>query len=360
MARPDDARTVPILVGLNAVVVAVTDDEPRILTVRRPLEISGALGEASLAHPTQDHAPDSPSWSRSMGEGIPFGPLDPASDRTLELGLRRWVSEQTGLELGYLEQLYTFGDRYRGVASGERVLSVAYLALARQRAVHGTGAPRWSHLYEYFPWEDWRAGRPGLLDGRIIPGLTAWINSAPNAALDRRRERAEICFGLGGAPWDRNRVLDRYELLYEARLIPEAERDDAASVAAGEVGEKTAMADLGRPMALDHRRIAATALERLRGKISYRPVAFELLPEAFTLLQLQRVVEALAGEPLHKQNFRRLVEQSRLVERTGGIETRTGGRPAELFCFRREVLRERPAPGVGLPRRRLATDGKSH
>jgi hypothetical protein len=102
-------------------------------------------------------------------------------------------------------------------------------------------------------------------------------------------------------------------------------------------------------MVLDHRRIVATALGRLRGKLKYRPLVFELLPPFFTLLQLQRVVEALAGIRLHKQNFRRLVETAGLVEGTGRVDTRTGGRPAELFAFRREVLRERPAPGVGLP-----------
>ncbi len=88
---------------------------------------------------------------------------------------------------------------------------------------------------------------------------------------------------------------------------------------------------------------------RIRAKIRYRPVIFELMPEHFTLLQLQRAVEALAGVRLHKQNFRRLVEQGGLVEGTGRHAARTGGRPAELFRFRREVLLERPAPGVGLP-----------
>ena len=76
---------------------------------------------------------------------------------------------------------------------------------------------------------------------------------------------------------------------------------------------------------------------------------FELLPETFTLLQLQRTVETLAGVRLHKQNFRRLVERGALVEGTGRVEPATGGRPAELFRFRREVQHERPAPGVGLP-----------
>jgi hypothetical protein len=93
----------------------------------------------------------------------------------------------------------------------------------------------------------------------------------------------------------------------------------------------------------------ATALGRLRGKIRYRPVVFELLPPTFTLLQLQRTVEALAGVPLHKGNFRRLVEKGGLVEGTGRHDDATGGRPAEIFRFRRDVLRERPAPGVGLP-----------
>jgi hypothetical protein len=102
-------------------------------------------------------------------------------------------------------------------------------------------------------------------------------------------------------------------------------------------------------MALDHRRILATALGRLRGKIKYRPVVFELLPSVFTLWQLQRVVESLAGKPLHKQNFRRLLERGGLVEGTGQYDLSTGGRPAELFRFRRDVLRERSAPGVGLP-----------
>ena len=113
-------------------------------------------------------------------------------------------------------------------------------------------------------------------------------------------------------------------------------------------------ANFGEPMAFDHRRILATAIGRLRGKIKYRPVVFELVAPRFTLLELQRTVEALAGVRLHKQNFRRLVEHGGFVERTGNWESKTGGRPAELFRFRRQVVRERLAPGVGLPRLRAA------
>ena len=154
---------------------------------------------------------------------------------------------------------------------------------------------------------------------------------------------------MGGAPWVAERVLDRYELIYEIGLAIEAERDRRmrGSHADGPSGRSHDHA-LGQPMTFDHRRILATALGRLRGKLKYRPVVFELLPETFTLLQLQRVVEALAGFALHKQNLRRLVESGGLVEGTGRVDVETGGRPAELFRFRREVLRERPAPGVGI------------
>ncbi len=140
-------------------------------------------------------------------------------------------------------------------------------------------------------------------------------------------------------------MLERYELLYEAHLIEEARRDGGES----EEPQSAEPSWSGQIAALDHRRILASALGRLRGKLKYRPVVFELLPPRFTLFQLQRVVEALSGVRLHKQNFRRLVESGGLVEGTGRQTEKTGGRPAELFVFRREVLRERPAPGVGLP-----------
>jgi hypothetical protein len=110
----------------------------------------------------------------------------------------------------------------------------------------------------------------------------------------------------------------------------------------------------GQRMAHDHRRILATGVARLRAKIKYRPVVFELMPPSFTLLQLQRAVEALAGRPLHKQNFRRLIDQQGLVEETGEVAAATGGRPAKLFRFRREVLLERAVAGTKLPLSRSA------
>ena len=73
------------------------------------------------------------------------------------------------------------------------------------------------------------------------------------------------------------------------------------------------------------------------------------MPDMFTLLQLQRCVEALAGKLVHKPNFRRLIEQQELVEDTGETSQETGGRPAKLFRFRRAVLAERAIAGTKLP-----------
>ncbi|HVF35937.1 MAG TPA: NAD regulator, partial [Candidatus Saccharimonadia bacterium] len=165
----------------------------------------------------------------------------------------------------------------------------------------------------------------------------------------RRRERVDLTFGLDGAPWDPERTLERYELLWETGLVAESgllKRSTRRRVAAPGEPERSSDPPSGLPLARDHRRMLATALGRVRGKLKYRPVVFELLPAEFTLLQLQRTVEALAGARLHKQNFRRLVETAGLVERTGRFDHATRGRPAELFRFRHEVFRERPAPGV--------------
>lgn len=300
-----------VSIGLSAAILSVEGEQPSVLVV---------------AH-------------EDVADALPFGPFDPGEHRTLESGLRKWVGEQTRFELGYTEQLYTFGDKGRHLsAAGEgRVVSVGYLALTRKG--HETRETQWRGWYRYFPWEDWRDKKPAMIDGVILPALKKFVKDAPSADMaELRRERVNLCFG---ATWDEERVLERYELLYEAGLVEEFHRDN---------GRKGG--GLGTPMLFDHRRILATAIARLRGKLKYRPVVFELMAPTFTLLELQRAVEALAGLRLHKQNFRRLVAEQGLVEGTGKFSAPARGRPAELFRFRREVLRERPAPGVRLGSRR--------
>ena len=318
-------------IGLSAVIVAASEHEPRVLTIRHSGRETG----------------------RGLAEALPAGPLE-AEHRTLELGLRSWVERQTGQSLGYVEQLYTFGDRDRLVGAtveANPALTVAYLALVREMrpgaSTPGSAEAVWQSWYRYFPWEDWREGRPAMLEA-IEADLVQWAAVAPNEAEARLREvRIQVAFGLQTGAWNEELVLERYELLYEAGLVFEAARDRGAAM--------DEAAGAGVAMAVDHRRILATAVGRLRGKIKYRPVVFELMPPAFTLSQLQKTVEALSGVRLHKQNFRRLVEQQGLVEETGDITAATGGRPARLVRFRREVLLERPAPGLRLRASRRAS-----
>ncbi len=327
MSETDPPAPAP-QVGLAAVILAATLDEPRVLTV----PVAGQ--------------------PEGRGEGLPAGPLEPAHP-TLERGLRAWVERQTGQSLGYVEQLYTFGDRNRRPGDAGRraqgqgsqhALSVAYLALVREARPAADSA--WQSWYRYFPYEDRRAGRPAALDV-LTARLEAWAETAPDPEERRRRsDRIGLTFGAAGSGWNEERVLERYELLFEAGLVPEAGAQEK------DTDKKDPCTLAGHAMAFDHRRMLATALGRLRGKIKYRPVVFELMPPAFTLGQLQRVVEALSGILLHKQNFRRLVAQQGLVEETESVTAETGGRPARLMRFRREVLLERPAPGLRLPSNR--------
>jgi hypothetical protein len=296
---------------LIAVLAAVTAGVPRVLT----------LGDGSV---------------------LPSGPLSP-EHRSLQAGLRAWVERQTHHPLGYVEQLYTFADNDRNAEHGSygRAISISYLGLTREQP-NQDAAASWRDWYRYFPWEDRREAGPE--NQPIAKALRAWARAAGNA-LERkaRQQRSAIAFGFEGRRWNEEMVLQRYELLYEAGLVAEATRDGIASH--GQAGGLR----LGQPMRQDHRRILATGIARLRAKITYRPVVFELMPPQFTLLDLQRSVEALAGRPLHKQNFRRLVEQQELVEETGLMADATGGRPAKLFRFRADVLQERAYAGTKPP-----------
>ena len=311
--KQDSVRPVAALSAeLIAVLVAVTDGEPRVLTLQQ-------------------------------AAALPSGPFA-ATDRSLQASLRAWVEQQTGHSLGYVEQLYTFADRDRTGAEGDPcagpMIGISYLGLTREARVSGYAAS-WQGWYRYFPWEDQRSG-PDATRTALSGLLRDWAEDAvTKAERANRRQRVALTFGTTLAPgdaeaWNEELVLQRYELLFEAGLVPEA----------GHTGDAP---PAGAAMLHDHRRILATAIARLRAKIKYRPVVFELVPDDFTLLQLQRVFEAVAGRLLHKQNFRRLIGQQGLVEETGALATDTGGRPAKLYRFKRAVLQERAISGTKLP-----------
>jgi 8-oxo-dGTP diphosphatase len=88
-------------------------------------------------------------------------------------------------------------------------------------------------------------------------------------------------------------------------------------------------------LAFDHAEILATAIKRIRGKLEYAPLGFELLPERFTLRQLQEVHETILDKSLNKDSFRRKVLASGMIKATGKLETGKDFRPAELYTFQR-------------------------
>lgn len=306
-------RSRAVSADLIAVVIAVTNGGPRVLTI----------GQANA---------------------LPSGPFE-LGHRSLQSGLRAWVERQTGHSLGYIEQLYTFADRDRiGDEPVQRVISISYLGLTREEQADGQTMHSWRSWYDYFPWEDHRAGVPAILPDILVPRLRAWADEASDPDIRHHRwQRAAIAFGLDGRVWNEELALQRYELLYEAELVAEAKPGNIAS----------APSIAGLAMIADHRRILATGIARLRTKIKYRPVVFELMPPTFTLLQLQRTVEALAGRLVHKPNFRRLIEEQDLIEETGETMSDTGGRPAKRFRFRQAVLAERTVAGTKLPLSRV-------
>src|SRR3984957_7467967 len=182
-----------IAADLIAVLVAVTSGEPRVLTIQNQ-------------------------------RALPSGPFELAH-RSLQSGLRAWVERQTRLPLGYVEQLYTFADQDRAGAAAQHAISISYLGLTREQPGFDEHGASWRGWYDYFPWEDHRVDPPSLIEKTLRPGLKAWVSAAPDRETQRiRRHRVAMLYGFEEHPWNEELVLQRYELLYEARLIPEALR----------------------------------------------------------------------------------------------------------------------------------------
>ena len=338
-----------------AVLIAITDHIARVLTV-------------------------------DQGKLLPNGPLMPLH-RSLQAGVRQWVEEQTQQPLGYLEQLYTFVDTNRRNKEGHALVYVSYLGLVQEsQTVQLQSQALWRDWYEYFPWENHQSGAPDIIERIIVPALFAWAKTASNqAAQYRRQQRICLCWGASaklvheqkgspitdekynkladrhydydsdGIEWVAEHVLLRYEMLYEAGLIPESPSYPPSylqSILESNIVPVDWSQQIGIPMYYDHRRVIATAISRLRAKIAYQPLIFGLMPDVFTLSQLQRSVEALSGVPLHKQNFRRLLDAQNLVMPTGDSSSAQRGRPAKLYRFRHDIELQSLLMDSKLPKRK--------
>ena len=319
--------------------------------------------------------------------GVPYHGLDAwpggfmewnADQDTRQAAIRE-LREETGVEAPeFVEALGSYSRNgrdprqfagYRDQATGEwiargaRVTTAAYLMLTRDP--HGASAPagaddaaraHWADVYDYLPWEDLRdEGRLARLR-RVVEALDGWAHTAPDGV-----ERVRELFGL--REWNEERTAERWALLMEAGLVPEARRDRWGTVQA-----RAEDGLFGREMAFDHRQILADALGRVRGKIKYTPAALMALtgPEA-TLDELQAACEAIAGRPLHRSNFRRAVAPAehgksrapRIVARTGTRRPRQGRGPGvapELYRFLPEAMRARLDTSIRFPWLHLAPE----
>lgn len=264
---------------------------------------------------------------------LPWGRYNPQNHKTMEQGLRHWVNEQTDLELNYVEQLYTFGDqgRFSYGNPNRHILTTGYIASVAYDSINDVSVT-WNSIYDHFPWEDFRNDRPAIIDQFIVPNLLEWSDS------QETKDRIIACFGTPQDIWNDETVLERFELMYEANLVFEAIRDANENMdAVTYVRSKETKLPTGRYMQYDHRRILATALGKMRSNIKYRPVIFQLMPQVFTLFDLQKATEAILGYKLHKQNFRRYVEREKLAIPAGGMRNQPSGRPAKLYCYNKSL-----------------------
>lgn len=117
---------------------------------------------------------------------------------------------------------------------------------------------------------------------------------------------------------------------------------DAVRHAPGRETSETAwfsMFDLP-PLAFDHHEILEYALTRLRYKLEYTAVGFQLLPDVFTLTELQKAYEIILQEKLDKRNFRRKILSAAILEETGQKRQEGEGRPAMLYKYREDAVAE--------------------
>lgn len=190
------------------------------------------------------------------------------------------------------------------------------------------------------------AGRHALPGGFV--GIDEALDAAAARVLHEKaggaRAHLEQLYTFGAVERDpRMRIITvaYLALLTEAAFAEALARAPAlhpGTIAASSAGEGPvtvhAIDGAALPLAFDHAEIVALALRRLRGKLDTSAVGFSLLPELFTLRQLQDVHEAILGTRLNKPAFRRRMLDRGWLEPTGRFETGTSYRPAELYRFR--------------------------
>lgn len=192
-----------------------------------------------------------------------------------------------------------------------------------------------------------RGGHPYLGKWAIPGGFVEMDESLEQAAARELKEETDLSdiymeqlFTFGDVGRDpRMRVISvAYMALVPKDKLHPVAGDDAAkvrwfTVKTAEDGSLVLLTDemtlTEADIAFDHEKVIKTALQRLKNKVEYTDIAFELAGEEFTLTQLQSIYEAVLGRKLHKSNFRRSIADR--VEKTGEKETKSSNRPSCLY-----------------------------
>lgn len=222
-------------------------------------------------------------------------------DESLNDGVYRKLKEETNIENVYFEQLYTFGDVNRDPRM--RIISTSYMALVNNKDLK-------SKMNE---------------DAEDI----AWFSVKKESLGSKKISCSEIHYNYRLSLFNIERNIEiKYDLI-EKTKIKAFDR---------EVIYEYKKCDHKEDLAFDHLKIIDYALERMKNKVQYTAIAFSLLPELFTLTELQQVYEILLGRELIKSNFRRWV--SKIVEETDKTKKEGAHRPSRLFKLRKEAIME--------------------
>ena len=234
---------------------------------------------------------------------LPGTPFDPQKGQGFEACLRDWASIHTAAKITKVMQA--------GASVRDGGIRICLLALVADRNAFMPRGAHWTPLAHIFPWEMRLEGEPPALARVLRPALASWAGAADKA---RRRQSLAQLFGDGQHDWQPQWAGARYDLLYEAALVPEALRDRSG----GAISVRARHAEVyGQVMAGDDRAILAGALSLLREKLAHTALMCALSPHPFTLGSMQKTVQAVIGQPLHTQNFRRDLMRSGLIVATG-------------------------------------------
>ncbi|MGL4656075.1 MAG: NUDIX hydrolase [Sarcina sp.] len=218
-------------------------------------------------------------------------------DESLQDGVQRKIKEEIGIDDIYFEQLYTWGDVNRDPRM--RIISTSYMALVNNKQ----------------------------LKDDIETDNIAWFSVKKESKGKEKISNEEIHYNYRVSLINEERNINiKYDLVEKIKMRA-FDRD---------VSYEYKSIEGDNALAFDHLKIIDYALERMKNKAQYTAIAFSLLPELFTLTELQQVYEILLGRELIKSNFRRWV--NKIVEETDKTKKEGAHRPSRLFKLKNEAI----------------------